>query len=70
VSSKNASEIKPNTKAFICGYATCGEVHDSRKKDFGSKFGGRGGYNCFYIPILNLHPISELMESYKRQKHN
>lgn len=48
------------TQGHICGFATNAEVENADKKDFGSKFGGKGGYECYYIPILKLHPIMEI----------
>ena len=60
VPSRYAEKIKPNVKAVICGYATSGEVDAAPKRDFGSKISGKGGYLCYYIPIINLHPIREL----------
>ena len=65
VKDSKASGIDPNTKAYICGYASSAEVDSAPLRDFGSKFGGRGGYRCHYISISNLHPIEEL-----KGKHN
>jgi hypothetical protein len=60
VPSKDAISVPIGTPAYICGFATSSEVDNAPKKDFGSKFGGAGGYKCHYIPIRNLHAISEL----------
>lgn len=52
--------IVPGNRVYLCGYATTHEVDSAPLKDFGSKFGGKGGYLCRYIPITQLHPISAL----------
>lgn len=50
------------TRGHICGFATNIEIEEARKKDFGSKFGGKGGYECYYLPILKLHPIMKIFK--------
>jgi hypothetical protein len=60
VKSRNATEVPPDTKAYICGFATFEEVDNAPLKDFGSKFGGKGGYKCHYISVKNLRPIELL----------
>jgi hypothetical protein len=57
---RDARQIPINTFAMLCGYATSAEIDAAPLKDFGSKFGGDGGYRCHYIPISQLHPIGEL----------
>lgn len=52
--------IEPNTDAYLCGYATHNDVVSSPLRDFGSKFGGRGGYRCHYIPISKLKPVDDI----------
>lgn len=47
-------------KCILAGYATSEEVDLAPSKDFGSKFGGKGGYKCKYISIKNLKPMDEL----------
>jgi hypothetical protein len=64
VNSKRASRIDPGTEAIICGYAYSEEVEKSPLGDFGSKYGGRGGYRCHYISIKDLHPIEEIKGVY------
>lgn len=64
VSSTKAHTIEPNTKAYICGYATADEVDNAPLRDFGSKFGRPGGYKCHYINILLLHPMSDFRNAY------
>lgn len=54
VEGTKAKEILPGTAAYICGYATADEVDNSPLRDFGSKYGGKGGYRCRYINIMNL----------------
>lgn len=66
VHSKNAEDIFPNTDTYICGYATNEEDDNAPKRDFGSKFGGPGGYDCHYIPIKDLHPMENFEENYNK----
>ena len=68
VSSRYADEILSGTIAYICGFATCGEVEKAPKKDFGSKFGRKGGYKCYYIQIHDMHPMSEFNKAYKKYR--
>ncbi|MBI4675476.1 MAG: hypothetical protein HY741_27845 [Chloroflexi bacterium] len=58
--------IAPNTNAYICGYATADEVANAPLRDENKKGGGAAGYRCKFIPILKLHPISELPKDLKR----
>ena len=60
VASRRAEDIQPNSRAVLCGFATAREVDEAPKKDFGSKIGERGGYQCRYLPVKDLHPIEEL----------
>lgn len=55
-----STSVPANTPAILCGYATADEVDVAPLKDFGSKFGGVGGYRCRYIPLRQLHPVSKL----------
>jgi hypothetical protein len=66
VNSETAQEILPHTKALLCGYATADEVDAAPLKDFGSKLGGKGGYQCRYIKIGRLHRISTLRLLFRR----
>lgn len=68
VDTRTASEIPPGTRAYVCGYATASEVDAAPKRDFGSKFGGDGGYHCHHIRIDKLHPIELFAETYKKYK--
>lgn len=68
VDSKTANEIKPNTVAYICGYASAADVDKTPLKDFGSKFGGSGGYKCHYIKISDLKPMSDFQKAYAIRK--
>ena len=58
VSDPRARQITPGTICRLSGWATHDEVMSAPLKDFGSKFGGRGGYLCHYIQIKSLHPMS------------
>lgn len=59
VLSRNADEISPGTKAYLCGWATAEEVDRAPKRDFGSKIGDQGGYRCHHIRITALHSMEE-----------
>jgi len=61
VASHLADSVPEGTKAYLCGYATGEEVSKAPLKDFGSKFGNRGGYKCHYISINNLKPVADLL---------
>jgi hypothetical protein len=65
VQSPHADDIKPGTVAYICGFATAKEVDEAPKKDFGSKFGRQGGYQCHYIPLAALHRMDEFQEAWR-----
>lgn len=62
IPSPRVRRIDPGTSAYLCGFATASEVNAAPKRDFGSKFGGAGGYRCHYIPILKLKPMERLFE--------
>lgn len=55
-----ATLVTPGLKCILAGYATPNEVDSAPLKDFGSKFGGEGGYKCRYIPISKLKSVYEL----------
>lgn len=57
-SDRRARQIIPGTNCRLAGWATHEEVVSAPLKDFGSKFGGPGGYSCHHIKIMNLHPMS------------
>ncbi len=69
VRSRTAEIISPGTKAFICGFASAEEIDCAPLKDFGSKFGGRGGYRCRYISIKNLRPMQNFEAEYRKFGH-
>ena len=54
---RKADDIAPGLICRISGWATPEEVDAAPLRDFGSKFGGRGGYQCRYIAIKNLRPM-------------
>jgi len=64
VSGRDAGEIPPGVKAYFCGFATSGEVDRAPKRDFGSKFGGSGGYLCHFICIKNLQGMAAFSNAY------
>lgn len=47
---------------ILAGYASADEIDKAPLKDFGSKFGGEGGYRCRYLQISVLNPVSDLRE--------
>ena len=59
-------KIAPGANAYICGYATADEVANAPLRDETSKRGGSAGFRTKFIPILKLHPISELPKDLKR----
>ncbi len=64
-----ASEIASGTKAYICGYASSEEVDKAPRKDFGSKVGRHGGYQCHHIQISALHPMNAFRSAYENLRH-
>jgi len=64
VESSKAEQIKPNTKAYICGWATAQEVDAAMVKDMGSKLSTTGGYQCRCIPIKELHSMDDFKSNY------
>ncbi|WP_156929547.1 hypothetical protein [Paracoccus sp. J55] len=53
-----SKSIEPGTIARISGWATSDEVDQAPRRDFGSKGGGSGGYQCHYIAIRNLRDMN------------
>ncbi len=70
VESSKAEQIKPNTKAYICGWATAEEVDKATLKDMGSKLSTKGGYKCRCIPIKKLHSMDDFKENLQSLKSN
>ncbi|MBW7887611.1 MAG: hypothetical protein H3C35_04500 [Bacteroidetes bacterium] len=60
VAAPNSASIPTGTSAILCGYATAEEIDSAPLKDFGSKFGKKGGYFCRHISLKNLHSLEEL----------
>lgn len=50
-------DITEGIKVYVCGYATGDELLLAKKRDFGRKGGGPGGYACYFIPVKELHPF-------------
>jgi hypothetical protein len=59
-------KIMPESKAFICGFATAAEVEAAPLRDEAKKGGGKAGYRTKFIPILKLHPIQDLPKDLKQ----
>lgn len=53
----DAPAIEAGTTCRISGWATSDEVNAAPRRDFGSKKGGKGGYECHYIPIRSLRDM-------------
>ena len=66
VASTKADKVEPGTKAFICGFASSTEIDAAPKRDFGSKIGSSGGYQCHHICIADLHAMDEFAEAYTK----
>ena len=66
VKSSTADDIQQGTLAYVCGFAKADEVDRASKRDFGSKLGTSGGYQCHYISISSLHPMNTFQEAYQR----
>ena len=58
--------IPAGTNAILAGFASHREVDQAPLRDFGSKFGDKGGYRCRYISIRNLQPMSNFNLIYNR----
>lgn len=54
------TNISAGMKCILAGFETSDAVDQAPLRDFGSKFGGLGGYKCRYIPISSLKPMHEL----------
>lgn len=67
VASYKSNVILPNTKAYICGYASARDVDKSPLRDFGSKLSSKGGYKCHYISIKKLKSMDSFADAYKRR---
>lgn len=66
--SPQAAEIFSGTTAILCGFADAAAVDAAPKKDFGSKFGSEGGYQCHFIRIDQLRPMAELAAFLRTQQ--
>lgn len=56
------AEINAGMNCILSGFETAEAVDQAPLRDFGSKFGGSGGYKCRHIPISSLRPMYELKE--------
>ncbi len=62
INNTQSKQLMAGIEAIICGYASHEDVMNAPKKDFGSKLADKGNYQCYYIPVAKLKPVSELME--------
>jgi hypothetical protein len=65
VAEPHVTNVAPDTAALVCGFATTQEVDAAPLRDFGSKYGGDGGYRCRHIVLTQLHPIEQLRAAYQ-----
>jgi len=65
VAEPQATDVGPDTLALVCGFATAEEVDAAPLRDFGSRYGGDGGYRCRHIVLTKLHPIEQLRAAYE-----
>jgi len=68
IESPKEQKIKVGTKVYLCGFAHGVEVEQAPLRDFGSKFGGEGGYKCHFIPIVKLNSMSSFREEYQLKR--
>ena len=66
IENRNQKIIPAGTNAILAGFASHQEVDKAPLRDFGSKFGNRGGYRCRYISIKNLQPMPNFKLIYNR----
>ncbi len=64
----DSADIPVGTQAILCGFATSDEVEHAPKKDFGSKLCSSDSYECFYIPIMKLHPMTDFARVLERHR--
>ncbi|GAB4379436.1 MAG: hypothetical protein Kow0042_28830 [Calditrichia bacterium] len=64
--STEIEEIPAGSRACLCGFATARQIEAAPLKDFGSKYGGKGGYRCHYIAINQLTPMENFGEAYRK----
>lgn len=57
---RHEHNLEPDFNCILAGYATGEDVENAPLRDFGSKFGGYGGYKCRFISIANLKSVVEL----------
>ncbi len=65
IPSTRSQDIQIGTPALLCGYATTTQVSNAPKKNFGAKTDQPGGYECYYVPIAQLQPMSAFRDVYQ-----
>ena len=65
---REIKKISAGLEVILAGYVTSKDVDASPLRDFGSKFGGKGGYLCHYIQISKLKNMSLFKEDYSKLK--
>jgi hypothetical protein len=66
---RDIKTINAGMQIILAGYATSEDLDASPLRDFGSKFGGKGGYLCHYIQISKLKNMSLFKEDYSKLKN-
>ena len=66
IQNRNQKIIPAGTDAILAGFASHEEVDNAPLRDFGSKFGSKGGYRCRYISIRSLQPMSKFKLIYSK----
>jgi hypothetical protein len=67
---RDSKEILAGSPCRIIGFAHGHEMENAPKKDFGNKNNEEAGYECYYKPFSELHPIEEINGKHKRLKDN
>ena len=67
---RDTKVIDAGLAIILAGYATATEIDAAPLKDFGSKFGGRGGYRCHFIQISKLKDMATFQAAYEQSKTN
>jgi hypothetical protein len=60
IPSQHTEAIAQGTTAILCGFADADSVDCAPLKDFGAKPNHESGYQCHYIPIEQLRPMTQL----------
>lgn len=67
IENRNIRSLPSGIDGIICGYANHIDVDAAPLRDFGSKFGGKGGYRCHFIQVNKLRPIQDVIDYIKNK---